>query len=155
MLSCNNEKPQNKINSTLKEKKDIKRRDYKNANTKNDDQINLDFFKSIPDTLDGCLYTFNYDSISLPEKHILLSNGSNINIIKINNKEIYLNKDTINTKQISNSFYKEVYFNNEYKLILNIEELNSIDETSLYKGTLEISNKKFKKRYKIKGEGGC
>ncbi|MDX6189490.1 hypothetical protein SGQ83_09035 [Flavobacterium sp. Fl-318] len=140
VLSCKNENSKNKINSEIKIKKEIK----------------LDFFKSIPDTLDGCLYTFNYDSILSPQKNILLSNGSDITIIKIKGREIYLNKDTINTKQLSNSSYREVYFNNDYKLILNIEEYNSANEAALYKGTLEISTKQnFTKKYKIKGKGGC
>lgn len=149
-LSCKKEDSKSLI---VKTSQNIKKVTKINENKK---KINLDYFESIPDTIDGCCYSFNYDSISKSEnKYIFISNISDFALIKVKGKEIYLKKDTVNSKQLSEKIYKEVYFGNGYKTILNIEEYNQIDESYQYKGTLEVISDGVKINLKVKGEGGC
>ncbi|MEN2414036.1 hypothetical protein [Flavobacterium mesophilum] len=100
---------------------------------------------------------FGYDSLnkSLP-KDIFVSNITDFAIIKINGKEVYLKKDTIESKQISEKKFIDVFIGNDFKTIINFELYNQKDESCDFKGTLEIVQKnKFKQIIKIKGQGGC
>ncbi len=120
-------------------------------------KINLDYFKITPNTIDGCSYTFGYDSINKSvSKDIFISNITDFAIIKVNGKEVYLKKDTIESKQISEKKYIDVFIGNDFKTILNIELYNQREESYEFKGTLEILRKnKFNRIIKIRGQGGC
>jgi hypothetical protein len=120
-------------------------------------KINLDYFEITPDTIDGCGYTFGYDSINKSlSKDIFVSNITDFAIIKVNGKNVYLKKDTIESKQISIKNFRDVFIGNDFKTIINFELYNQREESYELKGTLEISRKnKFKKIIKIRGQGGC
>jgi hypothetical protein len=75
----------------------ISKKTKKDINSTTDDtNFRLDFFKSVPDTIDGCGEYFTYDTSKIAnDKYIFLSNLTDFAIIKINGKNIYLNRDAI------------------------------------------------------------
>src|SRR5258708_2067414 len=87
-----------------------------------DTTFKLDFFKSVPDTIDGCGEYFTYDTSKVAKnKYIFLSNLTDFAIIKINGKNIYLNRDTTESKEINTKSYVAVYSGQGYKAILTVK----------------------------------
>lgn len=123
----------------------------------NEKEINLDYFEKTPDTIDGCGYSVEYDSVNKSlSKNIFVSNITDFAIIKVNGKDIYLKKDTIESKQISEKKFIDVFIGNDFKTILYFELYKQSAEFYEFKGTFEIiKDGKFKKKIKVKGEGGC
>lgn len=119
------------------------------------DKIDLEYITKIPHEIDGCSELISYDSIPLSTKYIFLSNLSDLGIIKLDGKIIYLKKDTIMSKMLSEIKYIDVYNGEGYKVILKTEELDSVDEFFEVKGTLEIEKNDKRLNVKIKGERGC
>jgi hypothetical protein len=118
--------------------------------------IKLDFFKEIPDTISGCGESFTYDTTKVTkDSYIFLSNLTEFAIIKINRKDIYLKRDTIESKIINDKSYIAVYENNDYKTILTIKQNKTYDEGGFYSGTLQIISKKISTTFKVHGEAGC
>jgi hypothetical protein len=116
----------------------------------------LDFFKALPDTIDGCGEYFTYDTTKVADdKYIFLSNLSDFAIIKINGKELYLSKDTTESKETSDKSYIAVYKGQGYKAILTIKQTEAYDEGGFYTGTLQIIGDKVKATFKVHGEAGC
>ena len=78
--------------------------------------VKLDVFNSVPDTIDGCgeYYTLENENEN-SENYIFLSNLSSFAIIKVNGKNVFLEKDSINSKEISKDEYFEVYNGKGYK----------------------------------------
>ncbi|MBO9635076.1 MAG: hypothetical protein J7578_18345 [Chitinophagaceae bacterium] len=67
-----------------------------------DTTFKLDFFKALPDTIDGCGEYLTYDTSKVAnDKYIFLSNLTDFAIIKIKGKDVYLNKDTTESKEIN------------------------------------------------------
>src|SRR6266700_6598150 len=61
------------------------------AISKVDTAFKLDFFKAVPDTINGCGEYFTYDTtVVLKDRYIFLSNLTEFAIIRINGKDIYL-----------------------------------------------------------------
>ena len=118
--------------------------------------VKLDVFNSVPDTIDGCgeYYTLENENEN-SENYIFLSNLSSFAIIKVNGKNVFLEKDSINSKEISKDEYFEVYNGKGYKATLKIKVIKQYEEGGFYKGTLKINNKDSETEYKIKGESGC
>lgn len=116
----------------------------------------LDFIKSIPGSVDGCGEFFTYDSIKLKdEKYIFLSDMGDRAIIRIKGKDINLKKNTRESKQLNVINSIEVYYAVGYKVVLRKKEEKAVDNYYEYSGTLQISGKKIKVTYKVRGEGGC
>ncbi|MFK7059998.1 hypothetical protein [Flavobacterium oreochromis] len=127
-----------------------------NDKAKNKTVFKLDFFKTIPDTIDGCGDYFTLENEkSVDQNYIFLSNLSSFAIIKVNGKNVFLEKDTINSKEISKNEYIEIYSGNGYKATLKTKMIKQYDEGGFCKGTLKINNKSEEIEYKIKGEFGC
>lgn len=121
-----------------------------------DTTFKLDFFKSLPDTIDGCGEYFTYDTSKVSrDKYIFLSNLSDFAIIKINGKDIYLNKDTTESKEINDKSYIAVYRGQGYKAVLTVKKTKNYDEGGFYSGTLQIVGDNFKAIFKVHGEAGC
>ncbi|MRX41528.1 hypothetical protein GJU43_19770 [Flavobacterium sp. LC2016-23] len=119
-------------------------------------EIKLDLFKTVPDTIDGCGEYYTLESENDNSKnYIFLSNLSNFAIIKVSGKNVFLQKDSINSKEISKDEYLEIYSGNGFKATLKIKVIKKYDEGGFYKGTLKINNKEKETDYKIKGESGC
>ena len=116
----------------------------------------LDFIKSIPGSIDGCGEFFTYDSIKLSdEKYIFLSDMGDLAIIRVKGKDVQLKKNTRESKQINATNSIEVYYAVGYKVVLRKKEVKVVDELYEYTGTLQITGKKLKATYKVRGEGGC
>lgn len=121
-----------------------------------DTTLKLDFFKSLPDTIDGCGEYFTYDTSKMAnDKYIFLSNLSDFAIIKIKGKDIYLNKDTAESKEINDKSYIVVYKGQGYKAVLTIKQTKTYDEGGFYSGTLQIVGDNIKTTIKVHGEAGC
>ena len=151
LFSCRKEDSKT---STIKSTESIKNSEIIIEKNK---KINLDYFEIYPDNIDGCGYSFGYDSINKSlSKDIFVSNITDFAIIKVNGKDIYLIKDTINSKQISEKKFIDVFFGKDFKTIINFELYNQSEESYELKGTLEVlTNNKLKKIIKIRGKGGC
>jgi hypothetical protein len=121
-----------------------------------DTTFKLDFFKAVPDTIDGCGEYFTYDtSKASRDNYIFLSNLTDFAIIKISGKDIYLNRDTTESKEINDKSYEAVYRGQGYKAILKVNQTKTYDEGGFYSGTLEIIGDKKRATFKVHGEAGC
>jgi hypothetical protein len=121
-----------------------------------DTAFKLDFFKALPDTIDGCGEYFTYDTSKVAnDKYIFLSNLTDFAIIKIKGKDVYLNRDTTESKEINDKSYIAVYKGQGYKAILTIKQTKTYDEGGFYSGTLQIIGDKIKATFKVHGEAGC
>lgn len=89
------------------------------------------------------------------ENYIFLSNLSSFGIIKVNGKNVFLEKDSINSKEISKVEYLEIYSGDGYKATLKIKVINQYDEGGFCRGTLKIKKNNKETEYIIKGESGC
>jgi hypothetical protein len=116
----------------------------------------LDFFSAIPDTIDGCGEYFTYDTSKVEkDKYIFLSNLTDYAIIKISGKDIYLNRDTTESREINDKSYEAVYKGQGYKAVLKVKQTQTYDEGGFYSGTLEIIGDKKRVTFKVHGEAGC
>jgi hypothetical protein len=116
----------------------------------------LDFFKAVPDTIDGCGEYFTYDTSKVTrDKYIFLSNFTEFAIIKINGNDIYLKRDTTESKEINNKSYIAVYKGRGYKAVLTVKQTKTYDEGGFYSGTLQIVGDKISTTFKVHGEAGC
>jgi hypothetical protein len=121
-----------------------------------DTTFKLDFFKPLPDTIDGCGEYFTYDTSKMAnDKYIFLSNLTDFAIIKIKGKDLYLNKDTTESKENNDKSYIAVYKGQGYKAVLTIKQTKTYDEGGFYSGTLQIIGDKIKATFKVHGEAGC
>jgi hypothetical protein len=115
-----------------------------------------EFIKSIPGSIDGCGEFFTFDSCKLSdEKYIFLSDMGDLAIIRIKGKDIQLKKSTIESKQLNAISSVDVYYAVGYRVVLRKKEVKVQDELTTYSGTLQITSKKIKTTFKVRGEGGC
>lgn len=140
-------------------KKDTAKKDTikkEKSSTTNTDAPRLDFIKSIPGSVDGCGEFFTYDSCKLKdEKYVFLSDMGDQAVIRIKGKDINLKKNRRETKQINVINSIEVYYAVGYKVVLRKKEEKVVDNYYEYSGTLQITGKKLKVTFKVRGEGGC
>jgi hypothetical protein len=123
---------------------------------KGDTTFKLDFFREIPDTIDGCGEYFTYDTSRISKnRYIFLSNLTEFAIIKINNRNIYLKRDSLESKEINDKSYIAVYKGHDYKVVLKIKQTKTYDEGGSYSGTLQIIGKNINTTFKVHGEAGC
>ncbi|WP_207512412.1 hypothetical protein [Longitalea luteola] len=116
----------------------------------------LDFIQSIPGSIDGCGEFFTYDTVKLSdEKYIFLSDMGEMAIIRIKGKDVQLKKSLRESKQINATNSVEVYYAVGYKVVLRKKEVKMVDQLYEYSGILQITGKKLKVTYKVRGEGGC
>jgi|SRR5450432_849313 hypothetical protein len=121
-----------------------------------DSAFKLDFFNAIPDTLSGCGEYFTYDTTPVTkDRYIFLSNLTEFAIIKINGNDIYLKRDSFESKEINDKSYIAVYKGQYYKAILTIKQTKSYDEGGFFSGTLQIIGEKINATFKVHGESGC
>lgn len=124
--------------------------------SKIDTALRLDFFNEIPDTISGCGEYFTYDTCKVDkDRYIFLSNLTEFAIIKINGKDIYLKKDSIESKEINDKSYIAVYKSQNFKVVLTIKQTKTYDEGGAYSGTLQIIGDKINTTIKVHGESGC
>lgn len=119
-------------------------------------KISLDYFQSIPDTIDGCSELYTYDTTDYKtRRYIFVSNVSEFGIIQIDGKLIYLKVIPDESKETSNDEFVSVFANDNYKVVLKTKKLTSSDEVSFNKGELRITRKKTDVVFKVHGESGC
>ena len=121
----------------------------------NNVNLKLDYFESLPDTINGCGEYFTYDSTEFKKKYIFLSNLSQFAIIKIDGKEIYLTKDSIASKVTNDDSYVAVYKGEGYRVVLTMKQTEAYDEGGFYAGTLLIITADKTESFNIHGEAGC
>lgn len=125
------------------------------AVNKTEENIELDFFESIPDTIDGCNYVFRIDTVGeLSKKSILISNYDYA-MIKIKGEVFYMRRDTVESIQLSNKRFKEVYHGGGVKTIIDFEEVGGVDESFEFKGIISVKRGNIEVSKKVLGEGGC
>jgi hypothetical protein len=121
-----------------------------------DTAFKLDFFDAIPDTINGCGEYFTHDTSNVTkDRYIFLSNLTEFAIIKINGKDIYLKRYSIESKEINDKSYIAVYKGQDYKAVLTIKQAKTYDEGGFYSGTLQIIGDKINATFKVHGEAGC
>ncbi|HYK56850.1 MAG TPA: hypothetical protein VEV15_10310, partial [Flavisolibacter sp.] len=109
------------------------------ADLNKDTTFKLNFFAAVPDTIDGCGEYFTYDTSKFAkDKYIFLSNLTEFAVIKINGKDLYLNRDTTESKEINDKSYIAVYQGEGYKAILKVKQTKTYDEGGFYSGTLQV-----------------
>lgn len=114
------------------------------------------FFNAIPDTIDGCGEYFTFDTCRLADnRYIFLSNISEFAIIRIEGKDIYLNKDTVESRDMPDKSYIAIYEGHGYKAVLNVILTKKYDEGGFYLGALQITGDKIKATFKVHGTSGC
>jgi hypothetical protein len=124
--------------------------------TKKNSYPELDFFQSIPDTIEGCSELFTYDTTKMDRNaYIFASNLTSFAIIRIKGKYIYLNKNRQASRNLSDSSYIEVFEGNGYKAVLTVAKITGYDEGGFYKGTLEIAKGEMRNVLKVHGTSGC
>jgi len=152
LAACtSNEKKGNKIPPASKETATIK----EGTSARGSANFKLDYFKAVPDTIDGCGEYITYDTTTLKDKYIFLSNLSDFAIIKVNGQDIYLTRDSVASKTINDKNYIAVYKGHGYRAILTVRETETYDEGGFYKGTLQIFSDKTFVMFKVKGQVGC
>jgi hypothetical protein len=150
-------------NETPSKDTSAKTKDTKKGKTGTADKVTapaggfkLDFIKSIPGSVDGCGLFFTYDTCKLKdEKYIFLSDMGDMAMIRIKGKDVVLKKSTRQSKQLNAISSVEVFYAVGYKVVLRKKEEKVADEFYEYSGTLQITGKKIKVTYKVRGEGGC
>jgi hypothetical protein len=126
------------------------------AVSQGDTTFKLEFFREIPDTIDGCGEYFTYDTNRISKnRYIFLSNLTEFAIIKINDRNIYLKRDSLESKEINDKSYIAVYKGHYYKAVLKIKQTKTYDEGGSYSGTLQIIGKNINRTFKVHGEAGC
>nr|WP_298659231.1 hypothetical protein [uncultured Flavobacterium sp.] len=122
----------------------------------NHSKIKLDFFKAVPDTIDGCgeFYTIESEKDE-SQNFIFLSNFSSFGIIKVNGKDVFLEKKPTKSKAISDDEIFNEYEGIGIKVIIKTKLKERFDEGGFYTGTLKLIYKNDEVVYKIKGESGC
>jgi hypothetical protein len=124
-----------------------------------DSVLALDLFEK-PDTVKGCGSFFTHDPVDTTTgedvKYIFASNLVDFGMIRVNNKDVYLNMLPEEAKEDSaNNSYIDVYEGSGYKLILKIQQVENYDKGGFFKGTLEIISGDLRKTYNVYGHAGC
>ena len=76
-------------------------------------------------------------------------------IIRVKGANIFLNRDSLESKEISEGSFISIFKGNGYKAILKVQKIKSYDEGGMYKGSLQITGDKVKAIFKVRGESGC
>ena len=84
-----------------------------------DSTFKLDYFKTMPKKFgfQGDYYTYDTTKIS-NDKYIFISDLTDIAVMKINGKDIYLKSDTLNDKPRINDLFQESWKGNGYEVLL-------------------------------------
>ena len=117
-----------------------------------DSTFKLDYFKTMPKKFgfQGDYYTYDTTKIS-NDKYIFISDLTDIAVMKINGKDIYLKSDTLNDKPRINDLFQESWKGNGYEVLLKSKVVNDKDEEIDCVGTLEVKTEKYKRIFKIHG----
>lgn len=114
--------------------------------------IKLDFFQEIPNKfgLQGDYYTYDTTKIT-NQTYIFISDLTDIAVIRINGKDIYLHTDSLNDTPRKNNTFQESWKGNGYQVLLKLQIVKDLDEEVYCKGILEIISKDMKQKFKIHG----
>lgn len=114
------------------------------------------FFTSFPDTIDGCSSYFTYDTTAMEKgSYIFLSNYSDLALIKVGGKDIYLHKDPKESRNRGEEEGRDVYRGEGYTITLDMKKIRSIEEVIYYTGSLRITGNGIDVQYRVHGEAGC
>lgn len=121
-----------------------------------DTSIVLDYFPAIPDTIDGCGEYFSNQADEVKnDRYVFISNLSEFAMIRIKGKNIFLQKNIKESKEIDEKTYVAVYEGEGYKAILKVRQTKGYDEGGFYTGNLEIMEKGKSSVIAVHGETGC
>lgn len=114
------------------------------------------FFTSFPDTIDGCSSYFTYDTTAMEKgRYIFLSNYSDLALIKVGDKDIYLHKDLQASRNRGAEEGIDVYRGEGYTVSLEMKKIRSMEEVIYYTGLLRITGNGINVQYRVHGEAGC
>lgn len=136
----------------------VEARKEKTTIGKKESGLQLDMFKIIPDTIEGCAMYYAYDTVLKEEGHyIFLAKTNEFALIKVQGHDIYLSYDEANSKQLSENSFKYVFTGKGYTAVLITRVVKAIEaeETSINAGTLEVFTDKKRVLLKIRGRSGC
>ncbi len=139
------------------------RRHGKVDSPENSNALRPDVFISGPNTLEGCVGLYTYDSLNIAFDNLDVDKGRKIfatktsafAYLRMHNKDIVLHYDQAGSGKVDDKTTREVYRGGEYTAILITHSLQEQGETVWSSGTLEIihGDKHFK--VKVRGLSGC
>jgi hypothetical protein len=122
-----------------------------------------DVFISAPNTLEGCVGLYTYDSLNIAfdsldvdkGRKIFATKSSAFAFLRMHNRDIVLHYDRAGSGKVDDKTTREVYRGGEYTAVLITHSLQEQGETVWSAGTLEIirGDKHFK--IKVRGLTGC
>jgi len=117
--------------------------------------LQLSYFASIPDSIDGCMGAYTYDTASLKkERYILITNLQTLAMIRVDGKIIYLHQ--ISNSQPGKDTNRDVYKGSGYTVIVIVKDVKQTsDEVTYETGTIEVKYGAVDIVYKIHGTAGC
>lgn len=122
--------------------------------TPSDTSFRLQFLVPLPDTMDGVGESFTYDTTNLNSEQYIFMSDFELGIIKVNGKNIYLHKDTTESKFVEHKSDFLVYRGSGYKVIFDLKIDSQIDYVWYSSGTMQIVSDKIKKKFKVNGVSG-
>ncbi len=122
-----------------------------------------DVFITAPNTIEGCIGLYTYDSLDIAFDSLDVDKGRKIFVTKtedfaffrIHNREILLHYDKAESKSLDKKTSKEVYKGNEYTAVLITHTVREQGESVWSTGTLEIIRGDKRIKIKIRGLSGC
>jgi hypothetical protein len=116
--------------------------------------IRLEFFPPEVSAFDQCTHRYTYDSTELdPDTHIFRSHQLNTGMIRVDGKNIELERQRTQTKYPEDHFIS-IYSNDEYRATLEVKKVESVRGDS-YKGTLKIVRGERAVIIWVKGRSTC
>ena len=122
--------------------------------TRSDTSFRLQFLVPVPDTMDGVGESFTYDTTNLNSERYIFMSDFELGIMKVNGKNIYLHKDTIESKFVEHKSDFLVYRGSGYKVTFDLKIDSQIDYVWYSSGTMQILSDKIKKKFKVNGVSG-
>jgi hypothetical protein len=139
------------------------RRHGKPDSSENSAFLRPDIFISGPNTLEGCVGLYTYESLNIAFDNLDVDKGRKIfatktsafAYLRMHNKDMVLHYDKAGSGKVDDKTTREVYRGGEYTAIIITHSLQEQGEAVWLAGTLEIihGDKHFK--VKVRGLSGC
>ncbi|RPH31411.1 MAG: hypothetical protein EHM93_13740 [Bacteroidales bacterium] len=149
------------INSNKNSMNSLKTDKETSENTNNFEELKFDSlfklekFKQFPEKFIGAGGCFTYDTAKvIPENYIFLTNTMDSAIISINGKDIVLLSDPFNSRPRINDSIQDAWKGHGINVILKLINKDEIGDEASFRGTLELSTKKSKIKFRVHGGFG-
>ncbi len=117
----------------------------------------LELIDSVPQTLlDGCGEYLTHDSIKgIAVSYLFVSDLTKYGMIRMDAKNIDLERDTINSRNLDRDQSLQYYRNDSIEVMIRLKAIERYDEGSFNQGILTVTKNRIKKAYRVKGDSGC